>query len=194
LTEPLNTAMHKGLPTLPLSRDRLRKGPLAVEADLKVADDLGAVGFELHGTPRVSITAEESQGGRVLISGTMTVRLAEVCSRCLKVVDREHSILLDFQFEPGLDPWDEAPGVYALDANQDEMDAGPALREELLLALPEYPLCRSECRGLCPRCGADLNEGDCDCEEVTGDPRWQALRTRLATDGFAANDDERQDG
>jgi len=186
--------MHKGLPTLPLPRDRLRKGPLAVEADLKVADDLGAVGFELHGTPRVSITAEESQGGRVLISGTMTVRLAEVCSRCLKVVDREHSIPLDFQFEPGLDPWDEAPGVYALDGNQDEMDAGPALREELLLALPEYPLCRSECRGLCPRCGADLNEGDCDCEEGTGDPRWDALRTRLASDGFAANDDERQDG
>lgn len=186
--------MHKGLPTLPLSRDRLREGPVAFESDLTLESGFGPVGFELDGPPRVSITAEEWQEGRVRISGLLTVRLAETCSRCLNVVERERSIPLDFRFEPGLDPWDEGPGVYALDANQDELDAGPALREELLLALPNYPLCRPECRGLCPRCGTDLNEGDCDCVDATGDPRWEALRTQLASDGFEANDDERQDG
>lgn len=186
--------MHKGLPTLPLSRERLRDGPVGFESDLEIESEFGPVGFELEGRPRVAITAEELQDGRVRISGSMTARLSETCSRCLTVVERERNIPLDFRFEPGLDPWDEGPGVYALDANQDELDAGPALREELLLALPDYPLCRPGCRGLCPRCGIDLNEGECDCAEPTGDSRWDALRTQLASDGIAANDDERQDG
>ena len=194
MTELLIRAMHKGLPTFPLSRDRLRKGPVAVESDLTLDNEFGPPGFELDRAPRVSITAEEWQDGRVRVSGSMTLRLAETCSRCLKVVLRERNIPLDFRFEPGLDPWDEGPGVYALDANQDELDAGPALREELLLALPDYTLCRPECRGLCPQCGTDLNEGDCDCVEATGDPRWEALRTQLASDGLATNDDESEDG
>lgn len=190
----MNTAMHKGLPKLPLSRDRLREGPVGFESDLELEDGFGPIGFELDGPPGVVITAEELKDGRVRIKGSMTARLAETCSRCLKVVERERSIPLEFRFEPGLDPWDEGPGVYALDANQDELDAGPALREELLLALPDYPLCRPGCRGLCPQCGTDLNEDDCDCVEPTGDSRWDALRTQLATDGLEANDDERQDG
>jgi uncharacterized protein len=167
---------------------------VAHECDLALESDFGPVGFELDGPPRVSIRAEESQDGRVRISGTLAVRLGETCSRCLTVVERERSIPIDFRFEPELDPWDEGPGVYALEANQEELDAGPALREELLLALPDYPLCRLDCRGLCPQCGTDLNQGDCDCVEVTGDPRWEALLTQLPPDGIAANDDERQDG
>ncbi|MFW6088502.1 MAG: YceD family protein [Gemmatimonadota bacterium] len=186
--------MHRGLPTLPLSRDRLREGPVRLESELGLESDFGPVGFALDGSPEVSITAEESHDGRVRIRGSMTARLSETCSRCLTVVERERHVPLDFRFEPGLDPWDEGPGVYALNANQDELDVGPALREELLLALPDYPLCRSECRGLCPQCGTDLNEGDCECVEPTGDSRWDALRAQLAPDGLAVNDDERQDG
>lgn len=186
--------MNKGLPTLLLSRDRLREGPVAIDSALELESEFGPVGFELDRAPAVTITAEELQDGRVRISGSMTARLSETCSRCLKVVERERSIPLDFRFEPGLDPWDEGPGVYALDANQNEMDAGPALREELLLALPDYPLCRPECRGLCPQCGTDLNESECDCVETTGDSRWDALRAQLPSGGLAVNDDERQDG
>jgi uncharacterized protein len=48
------------------------------------------------------------------------------------------------------------------------------IREELILAVPEYVLCREECRGLCPRCGKDLNEGPCACRPEP-DPRWAAL-------------------
>ena len=43
------------------------------------------------------------------------------------------------------------------------VDLTPALRESILLVLPAYPLCRDACRGLCPRCGADLNRGTCRC-------------------------------
>ena len=46
----------------------------------------------------------------------------------------------------------------------------------LLVALPLKPLCREDCAGLCPQCGANLNEGPCGCEPDTEDDRWAALR------------------
>lgn len=49
------------------------------------------------------------------------------------------------------------------------------LREQVLLSLPTRALCRQDCKGLCPRCGRNLNTETCDCEEVSSDPRWSAL-------------------
>lgn len=185
--------MNKGLPTLPLSHDRLRQGPVEHSGELQLAEDFGPTGLSLRETPRVTIRAEPSPDGGVRVTGTVTGQVVETCPRCLKVVEREHEVPIDFRFEPDLEMWEEGPGVYVLDGNQDEIDAGPALREEFLLALPDYPLCRADCRGLCPRCGTDLNEGECDCAEPTGDPRWEALRRQLAPDASEPNDDE-QDG
>lgn len=54
-------------------------------------------------------------------------------------------------------------------------DTGPLLREQLQLGVPMKPLCREDCRGLCPQCGADRNRGDCDCKDDWADPRWAAL-------------------
>lgn len=58
----------------------------------------------------------------------------------------------------------------------DHLELAPMLREQLILASPMHPLCSEECRGLCARCGKDLNEGPCRCgEEPTGSP-FQLLR------------------
>ena len=48
---------------------------------------------------------------------------------------------------------------------------------DLLLELPSKMLCQEDCRGLCPICGKDLNEGPCGCEHDTTDPRWDALKS-----------------
>ena len=50
----------------------------------------------------------------------------------------------------------------------DYLDLRPLVRDALLLELPVAPLCRDDCRGLCPRCGADLNSGPCDCRPSAG--------------------------
>jgi uncharacterized protein len=57
----------------------------------------------------------------------------------------------------------------------DHLDLLPLARDAVLLNLPLAPLCREDCVGLCPTCGADLADGDCGCEEPSGDPRWAAL-------------------
>ena len=54
-------------------------------------------------------------------------------------------------------------------------DTDPILLEQLQLNIPMKPLCRPECKGLCPICGTDRNEGECSCTEEAKDPRWQAL-------------------
>jgi uncharacterized protein len=68
----------------------------------------------------------------------------------------------------------EDPDSYPLAPDATEVDLAPAIREELILAVPRYVLCREDCRGLCPRCGQDLNAGPCGCAPAA-DPRWQAL-------------------
>ena len=49
------------------------------------------------------------------------------------------------------------------------------VREEVLLAIPDAPLCRDDCPGLCPVCGADLQTAPCGCETAVGDDRWAVL-------------------
>ena len=67
------------------------------------------------------------------------------------------------------------PDVFRIPPRAVELDLRPAIREQWLLAVPSYALCREECRGLCPRCGADLNAGECECPPAA-DSRWEALR------------------
>jgi uncharacterized protein len=67
------------------------------------------------------------------------------------------------------------PDVYALDPQTGELDLREAVREHWLLAAPAFVQCREDCKGLCPHCGANLNDGTCECPPVT-DSRWDALR------------------
>jgi uncharacterized protein len=66
--------------------------------------------------------------------------------------------------------------AYPFDPSKRELDLGEAVRGEVILAMNPYVVCDPECRGLCPRCGANLNEGACGCTAEEVDPRWEALR------------------
>jgi len=57
----------------------------------------------------------------------------------------------------------EDPSVYPLPLEATQVDLGAVVREELALEVPGFVLCREDCAGLCPKCGADLNAGPCDC-------------------------------
>ena len=57
----------------------------------------------------------------------------------------------------------------------DQLDLQPLARDAVLLNLPQVPLCREDCAGLCPVCGADRNDEPCGCEVEAGDPRWATL-------------------
>jgi uncharacterized protein len=56
-----------------------------------------------------------------------------------------------------------------------EIDLDPILREQIVLAVPGYPVCKESCKGLCTVCGANLNERECGCERRVPDPRLAGL-------------------
>lgn len=84
------------------------------------------------------------------------------CRRCLTDVVTPFDLKLDVLFSADPEAADD-PAVYPLDPAVVRVDLRPALREELALAVTGFPLCREDCAGLCPRCGADLNAGSCGC-------------------------------
>jgi uncharacterized protein len=104
--------------------------------------------------------------------GRVRTQVQGTCRRCLVpvVVDVDDPVRLLFTEDEDNDD----PAAVILPPRAADIDLGDAIREALILAMPEYPLCREDCRGLCPRCGADLNQGPCACPPVP-DPRWGAL-------------------
>jgi uncharacterized protein len=115
--------------------------------------------------------------GRFYWHGTIEGDVALPCRRCLgdasgHVSEEAHLIFA----EAGSEDLQDDPDVYLLDDRKAELDLRPALREQWLLHVPGYALCRDDCRGLCPTCGADLNVEPCGCASSAADPRWDALR------------------
>lgn len=114
-------------------------------------------------------------GDRYYFSGHIAGTLEMPCRRCLKPATAEVRDDVHVLFaEAGAEGADD-PDVFIVPPNAGELDLRPAAREQWLLAAPTFVQCSEECRGLCPRCGADLNDGPCACTPVT-DSRWDALR------------------
>lgn len=102
------------------------------------------------------------------------------CTRCLE--PREEVVQLESHLLVLTDRPSDEPGEIELDeedlgvlhVEDDELDTDPLVREQVQLEIPMKSLCRDDCKGLCAQCGANLNEGSCDCRPER-DPRWDAL-------------------
>jgi uncharacterized protein len=126
-------------------------------------------------TGRLSSAGEE----RFYFSGRMSGEVEEECRRCLAPTRAKVDEELHLLFADAADEESDDSDVYMLDSRATTVDLRPALREQWLLAAPGFALCREDCRGLCPKCGADLNLGPCGCAPDI-DPRWAALRNSEA--------------
>jgi uncharacterized protein len=105
----------------------------------------------------------------VVADGRVSASWQTECRRCLSPVSGR----VDVEFRELFEARPRDGETYPL--AHEEVDLEPLIREALLLALPLTPLCRVECEGICPTCGADLNEGPCGCPPAARDPRWAAL-------------------
>lgn len=115
--------------------------------------------------------------GRFYFSGHLSGTAAASCRRCL--VDVAVRVTEDVQLlfaEAGMDEAEE-DDVVPLAAGARVVDLRPAIREEWLLAVPGFALCREDCLGLCVTCGADRNSGACVCAP-TIDPRWEGFSAK----------------
>jgi len=123
----------------------------------------------------VDLTAR-SVGTGVFVRGRVSGKLALACRRCLVETEWELDEPVDLLFQELEDEEDADGEVYPLPARGTELDLTEPIREHVLLRAPQYALCREECRGLCPKCGTNLNEGSCDCAPEEKDSPWGALK------------------
>lgn len=139
-----------------------------------------------HGAANLDLYAD---GTHAFASGTFKGYLTVACSRCVGPVriNLDEKLLVTFM-PPGEMPSEDAEAaaegegpevreedldVFPFDGER--IDLEPLFREQFVLAVPYAPLCREDCKGLCPQCGTDLNSGTCSCEKPI-DPRLAALK------------------
>lgn len=105
----------------------------------------------------------------------LSTRAHYQCDRCLADFTQSFEVKQRQIFNLG--GGDEVDDdIIRLPANSIEIDLDPILSEMVLLNHPIKTVCRPECKGLCPTCGADLNSEQCHCEKDAIDPRWAKLR------------------
>ncbi len=150
---------------------------LALDEDFTVYDLSGAVHF-----------TRTHEG--LLGQGRIQADVECECVRCLTTT--KQPVVAEFQelwyYPPEKAP-EDAEWIIAEDAN---LDLAPLVRENFLLGIPIQVLCREDCKGLCPQCGKDLNEGPCGCSDEPIDPRLTGLRGLIA--GSADNDEDEREG
>lgn len=161
---------------------KLREGPVGREGAVDLPGETWPeVPGEFVGPVSLSYRVTEQMGGDVRVTGSLQGTLRLPCRRCLRPTDERISAEFDALFRAeGGESTPEQP-VQPLPVGGMILDLTAMLREELLLAVPDWPLCRADCRGLCPRCGVDRNQESCDCAWEEPDPRWDVLRTMLGS-------------
>lgn len=160
----------------------------SLEKDRQFAHDYQADEFSLEDADLRLIAPAEVRGRvrqkdrEVELIGSLTTTLETVCGRCLKPVVLPFSADFDERFATSVS-WgaEEQHELASDDLNLSifdgtGIDLDQLVREQILLAKPAHVLCREDCQGLCPVCGADRNTAACKCENQQVDSRWEKLR------------------
>ena len=149
----------------------VRRGEVALAGPLDEAGiDPGRSVVPAGAEAEADVTLAPFVGG-IDVDGTVTAPWVGICRRCAEPVSGELAIPVHERYaDAPLAGTDEE--LYPI--VDDELDLGLLVRDAVVLELPMAPLCRPDCAGLCPRCGANLNEGACGCV-APRDPRWANL-------------------
>jgi len=127
----------------------------------------------------------QSFSGGLRVKGRVAAPWFGVCRRCSESVHGRVDVAVDERFVDHREPGDD--DAYLIE--NDVADLAPLVHDAILLELPLAPLCREDCRGLCPYCGIDRNEASCDCSAPV-DPRWATLDgLRLAEETSAESNE-----
>ena len=152
--------------------------PFEYELDLSGLDFYGerplAEGVKVQGVVR-------NRAGLLELECEAASNLHLHCASCGKAFDRELEVPIRFLLATELEN-EEDDDILLLQGTGLELDS--VVTDEVIFAMDTKSLCREDCKGRCPRCGKDLNEGPCACKREI-DPRWAALSALLEQDDGA---------
>jgi uncharacterized protein len=161
------------------------KSPIGTVREYDVDEKVDILGLGVASPVEGQVKLTRTHRG-ILVQGMLKAKVPVECSRCLKVFDDPLKFDIEEEFFPVIDvnsgghlELPDEPGSFTIDEHH-TLDLSEAIRQNALLAIPMKPLCRTDCLGICPTCGADLNKGKCDCEPAEIDPRWAKLAQLVA--------------
>jgi uncharacterized protein len=141
-----------------------------------------AVGFEPEIPEPLVLDVEvrNPSGGTYVVTGSLSGTVLAECRRCLTPTSIPLDIPLRVVFQEGRRDAerDDEPGdddIVWIERGAKRLELDEQVRDLLFLETERFPLCRPDCKGVCPRCGQDLNAGSCDCTFEAPDSRWKAL-------------------
>lgn len=136
----------------------------------------GADDFTVIGREPFKLVINSLGGRKYTLKGETTVELEAPCARCLEPVKTSVELLFDREFELN-DEGDEGEGLdrepYISGYN---LDVDELVFNELMLSLPMKVLCMEDCKGICNRCGTNLNYSTCTCDTGELDPRMSVFQ------------------
>jgi uncharacterized protein len=164
--EPIEFDLELAPGEVDLGDEARQQGPLAASGLAEVLHE--------HRGPR-DIVAD------IRLRGHWAGNFQVPCARCVEPVEIPLQADFDLIFRPAAA--DAEPAERSITApeteigyyQEDSLALEDVLREQVLLSLPVRTLCKPDCKGLCPRCGADRNSQPCSCDVGPSDPRWEAL-------------------
>ena len=118
----------------------------------------------------------QNRAGIVEMEYSATFRMVTVCDRCLKEEEKDAQMRFSHILVQQLQ---EEDNDALIPAEGGMLDLDELVVSDVILELPIKTLCREDCKGLCPVCGKNLNEGSCHCQTKTVDPRLVVLQQLL---------------
>ena len=167
----------------------LEREPVEFDVELKPGTvDLGSEVEQRGGlatSGRAEVIHEHCGPGEIVadirLKGRFAGNFQVPCARCIEPVEIPLAAEFDLIFRPtGTDAGPSERSISAPETEigyyqKDSLSLEDVLREQVLLSLPVRTLCKPDCKGLCPHCGANRNTNPCSCEEGQTDPRWEGL-------------------
>lgn len=138
--------------------------------DLSDVDLNGSFPFVSPASVRGTV---KNQDGFARLNAAVSFEFSIPCDRCTKQIDRHYAYT--FAHDLVLTLEDEEDDSY-IQVRDDKLDLDELIRADILLELPSKYLCAEDCKGLCPVCGKNLNEGPCGCVLHQIDPRMEVLK------------------
>lgn len=139
--------------------------------------ELGEIGLAEPFIEKYRLSLEmDKSAHQIHLRVLLEVKAELSCDKCTKSYQEDVPVEFEMVYLFGEEPVDDVePNVVYLPYTADSIDISDEIYDFAYLSVPMRKVCEEACKGLCPHCGIDLNEGNCDCTDDSVDPRWEPL-------------------
>ncbi len=143
----------------------------------RFVEPVNTLGLELPFEGSIEVDVEINKAhNQLILDSSILVNTVFECDRCTASFSKALRTNYEMVYMLGVNPVEsESDNIAYLSAEADSIDISDDVRDFTILAVPMKKLCSEDCKGLCSRCGKNLNEDDCTCSKDETDARWRPL-------------------